>query len=137
MSEYFSSLVSVIIPLCAPNLLQLLDSRSIEYLRRTRGGNFIPEPLTKDDKVQLLRKAQQPFENLAHFLELNNGIGPFILGSQVSFVDFSIGGLLDFIQKTEKDLFEEVLSWSDGKWGIYCEGIQQIERCSSDVVMDE
>ncbi|CAE6530434.1 unnamed protein product [Rhizoctonia solani] len=139
MSEYFPTLVSAIIPICAPNLLQLLDSRSLEYLRRTRGANFIPEPLAKDDKVQLIKKAQQTFENLAQFLELNNGIGPFILGSQVSFVDFSIGGLLNFIQKSEKDpaVFTEVLNWSGGKWGAYWEGIQQIERGSLEALTDE
>ncbi|KDN33877.1 hypothetical protein RSAG8_13031, partial [Rhizoctonia solani AG-8 WAC10335] len=139
MSEYFPTLVSAIVPLCAPNLLQILDSHSIEYLRRTRGTSFIPKPLTKEDKVQLLRKVQQKFETLTCSLDLNNGVGPFVLGSQASFVDFSIGGLLDFVQKSERDpaVFEEMLSWSDGKWGVYWQKIQQIERSSSEVVVDE
>ncbi|KAG8682704.1 hypothetical protein FRC11_014518, partial [Ceratobasidium sp. 423] len=117
MTEYLPSLVSPIVALCAPNLWQILDSRSIEHIKRTRGGNYIPEPLSKEAKVNLLKQVQQKFENLTNSLNINNGIGPFILGNQISFVDFSIGGLLHFFQKSEREdpaLFEEVLNWSDG-----------------------
>ncbi|CAE6419830.1 unnamed protein product [Rhizoctonia solani] len=137
MSEYFPALVSVIIPLCLPNLPRILDSRSIEHIKRTRGVDRILESLTTEDKARLLKAVQQKFESLAHSLELNNGIGPFVLGDRVSFIDFSIGGLLSFIQRTESDpaLFEEILSWSGGKWGIYWDRIQQIERSSPEIIV--
>ncbi|CAE6473020.1 unnamed protein product [Rhizoctonia solani] len=139
LTEYFPVLVSAIIPLCAPNLLRILDSRSIDYIRRTRGANFIPDPLSEEAKLQLLKRAQQTFEILMRSLDLNDGSGPFVLGTQISFIDFSIGGLFHFVQKSEKEdtaLFEEILSWSEGKWGTYWDKIQQIETNSSEVFVD-
>ncbi|CAE6337432.1 unnamed protein product [Rhizoctonia solani] len=138
MTEYFPTLISVIIGLCLPNVLRILDARSIEHIRRTRGSNVIAEPPSKEVKLKLFKHAQQKFETLMHSLDLNSGSGPFVLGSQVSFIDFSIGGLLHFVQKSEAEdstLFEELLGWSDGKWGIYWEGIQQIEKDSSEVIV--
>ncbi|CAE7202200.1 unnamed protein product [Rhizoctonia solani] len=138
MTEYLPTLVSVILPLCLPNLTRILDSRSIEYIKHTRGVNVLPASLTQAEKVQLLKNAQQKFEALSHSLDLNGGSGSFILGSQVSFVDFAIGGLLDFVQKSERDstIFEEVLGWSDGKLKTYWEKIQQIETSSPEVTVD-
>ncbi|KAJ1301076.1 hypothetical protein OPQ81_003494 [Rhizoctonia solani] len=137
MTVYFPTLVSAIIAPCIPNLPKILDSRSIEYIWRTRGPF---EPLTKEAKLKLLKEAQQKFETLMDSLDLNHGTGPFVLGSQVSFIDFSIGGLLYFVQKSETEdpaLFEEILNWSDGKWRIYWEAIQKIEMRSHEVNLNE
>ncbi|KAH7337663.1 hypothetical protein B0J17DRAFT_599198 [Rhizoctonia solani] len=139
MTEYFPTLVSAVVPLCAPNLLRILDSRSIDYIKRTRGASFIPNPLSEEAKLQSLKKAQQAFENLMHSLDLNDGSGPFVLGTQVSFIDFSMGGLLHFVQKSGKEdsaVFEAILSWSEGKWGIYWNKIQQIETSSPEVLLN-
>ncbi|CCO31303.1 hypothetical protein RSOLAG1IB_07372 [Rhizoctonia solani AG-1 IB] len=138
MTEYFPTLISAIIPLCLPNLPGILDARSIEHIIRTRGPVAAFEPTSKEAKAEFVKKAQEKLDTLAQSLAHNDGSGPFVLGKQVSFIDFSIGGLLHFVQKSEPEdstVFDELLNWSDGKWGIYWQGIQQIEKDSSEVTV--
>ncbi|KAF8717416.1 Glutathione S-transferase, N-terminal domain, partial [Rhizoctonia solani] len=136
VSEYFPTLISVIVPLSVPCLPRILDSRSIEYIRRTRGTSLISESAPKEIEPKLLKEAQQKFEALLGSLALNNESGPFVMGNQVSFIDFCIGGLFEFVQRSDTEdstIFKELLSWSDGKLAVYWERIKQIERASSEI----
>lgn len=94
---------------------RLLNPRSAEYFRETRAKRFgmSLEELAKSEKAgeQAWKGAQPHLEALANVLKEKTG--PYVLGQDVGFADFVVGGLWVFIGKLdhEGDLFVRAMEF--------------------------
>lgn len=138
MTQYFPIVGAGIGPVIFPGVFRLLDSRSAEYIRRTRGDRV--NPLPDEVAAQKWQETREKFAAFSKSTALNDGTGeagPFIMGKQVSFLDFATGGLFHWVKSvegSESPRFKELLEWQDGRWGTLWEHIQEIENNSSQVV---
>ncbi|CAE7186034.1 unnamed protein product [Rhizoctonia solani] len=72
-----------------PNVANILNEESIQYIKRTRGVSFIPLPQEEaDEKWGAFR---QKFFDIGKSLDYRDEEGPFITGSRPSIADFAIG----------------------------------------------
>lgn len=72
---------------------------SLEELERTKGGE------------QAWQAAEPGFEDLRRFLtDHKRDEGPFVLGSQVSYVDFMIVSMMEAFRRIGNDLYEKFVS---------------------------
>jgi glutathione S-transferase len=132
VNQYFPIIVGSIGPVIGPKVPLILDSRSIEYLQRTRGERL--KPLSDGEVAQKWQEVFEQFAAMSKSLEINGGGEPFFTGDRVSFFDFALGGLFHMVQKVDSARLREILEWQDGKWDIYWKGVQKIENNSSEVI---
>jgi glutathione S-transferase len=109
-----------------------LEGQAQEYLYRSRGGSDQFAPPVGEEAVQKLAEAREKWDGLAQFLELNGGeerAGPFMMGDNITFVDFAVGGMLFALHRSEGDegkIWQEVMKWYNGKWSRYWKEIDAI-----------
>ncbi|KAF8688972.1 Glutathione S-transferase, N-terminal domain, partial [Rhizoctonia solani] len=138
ISNYRMAVAAPIFPLIHPQVLHIMDERSIEYMRRTRGPRLIP--LSEVEAAEKWREAKERFTGLAESLALNDetgSVGPFMMGDHVSFSDFVLAGIFYWIRSVEGPgsiRLKELLEWDDGRWERLWKAIQEIENKSSEVV---
>ena len=96
--------------------IKLLNNKSASYFNETRAERF-GMPLTelaKSDKAgeNAWKNAQPGLEEIAKILNEDKS-GPFVMGKEVSFADFIIGGWFRFAKKLDEggDLFERGLKF--------------------------
>ncbi|KAG9104793.1 hypothetical protein FRC06_009262 [Ceratobasidium sp. 370] len=108
-----------------------------QYWYRTRGDRF--KPLPEDVASKMWQEVAQKWDAFGKSLEFNNNTaeaGPFIMGNQVTFVDFAVGGVFHFFKQIEGEdstRLEEMMQWQEGKWKALRNGILSIEKSSSGV----
>jgi glutathione S-transferase len=106
-------------------------------MRRTRGDRL--KPVSEEVADKKWEETREKFVTLGGSLKLNDETseaGPFIMGNQVSFADFAIGGLFYLIKNVEGSdsaRLKEMLEWQDGRWSTHRKHIQTIESNSSQV----
>jgi glutathione S-transferase len=131
INQYFPAVTNSIVLVVSPKVVQLLDPQSLEYLKRTRAEMF-KAPL-EDDIDKKRQDAQEKLFVMGKSLEFRDGNGLFIMGDQVSFIDFAVGGWFHLIQRAEPAWLREILEWQDGRWGNFWEHVQKIETNSSEI----
>ncbi|CUA68605.1 hypothetical protein RSOLAG22IIIB_07980 [Rhizoctonia solani] len=131
VNQYFPSLVTQLIPIIYAKLPQILDDRSMAYLRRTRPAELF-KPRPKEEEAKQWEAIQNKFAELAKSLDFNDD-GSFIMGNQPSFIDFVFGGVFSYIEKLDSAQAKLMSGWHDGKWGNYWKRVQAIEANSSQV----
>ncbi|KAG8680917.1 hypothetical protein FRC11_001823 [Ceratobasidium sp. 423] len=135
LTQYFPTISACMGPVFIPNILHLVDARSVEYLNRTIGE--LLQPLPDDVAAQKWGEAHEKFVAFTKSVQLNDGTedgGPFIMGKTVSFLDFIVGGFVQWIKKIEGEdsaRLKELLEWEGGRWGKHWQAIQGIENKSS------
>jgi glutathione S-transferase len=109
---------------------RIVSPASKDYFRRTREARFGKkleeiEPTGKE-REEAWNRVRKGFDIVDGWLQKNGG--PYALGEQVSFVDFTFGGLLIWMRivwREDSELWQDVLTWSDGRWGKYLENLQK------------
>ncbi|CEL55156.1 hypothetical protein RSOLAG1IB_01164 [Rhizoctonia solani AG-1 IB] len=138
MSNYRMTVGAPIFPLIHPQVLRIMDDRSIEYMRRTRGPRL--NPLSEDKAAEKWKEAEEKFAELAQSLAFNDdtgAAGPFMMGDRVSFSDFALAGVFYWIRNVEGPdsvRLKEMLRWDGGRWERLWDAVQEIENNSSEVV---
>jgi glutathione S-transferase len=121
---------------CVSIRSDFFDERSHEYFTRTRSAAFDRELSTLlDSPDEYWNTAQAQWDALGDVLALGDE-GPFVMGHQVSFVDFVIAGLIHALQKCEGgDMtgWKKLASWQNGRWATFWKEIVKIEAESSEV----
>lgn len=102
------------------------------YFRRTReplfGAPFeelCPPGPKREEKFQAL-KAE--LDTIGGFLDKNGTDKAFVMGDSVSFSDFILGStFLALRAGVDSQEWEQVLSWSGGRWGTYLRALEEWE----------
>ncbi|KAG8731179.1 hypothetical protein FRC11_004808 [Ceratobasidium sp. 423] len=137
VTQYYPTISDQIRSIIMPKMLHLFDARTVEYLHRHRGDRL--KPLPDDIAAQKWAEAREKFVAFHKSVELNDGTkdaGPFITGSVVSFMDFTLGGLIHWIKNVEGEdsaHLKEMFEWQGGRWWRHWQAIQEIENKSSQV----
>lgn len=135
ITQYLSALGGALDPIILPSVPLRLDARSAEYWYRTRGDRF--KPLSEDEIATKWEVVREKWSALGASLDFNQGTshdGPFVMGKQISFVDFAVGGEIYFLLKVEgKDSarFKEILEWQGGRWKALWDRIVELETTGS------
>ncbi|KAG5642389.1 hypothetical protein DXG03_002847 [Asterophora parasitica] len=61
---------------------------------------------------------------------LQAGEGPYFLGKTPSFIDFVVGARLFWFRAIfgeDSAEYKDILSWNEGRWAVYTEGLKQYE----------
>ncbi|EUC65050.1 glutathione S-transferase, partial [Rhizoctonia solani AG-3 Rhs1AP] len=133
-----ASLHPLIHPLIHPQIPRILDPRSVEYVRRTRGARL--NPLSEDEAAAKWKAARDNLTGLAQSLAFNDetgAVGPFMMGDRVSFADFALAGVFYWIRNVEGPdsiRLKEMFEWDGGRWEKHWKAVQEIENKSSEVV---
>ncbi|CAE6358011.1 unnamed protein product [Rhizoctonia solani] len=116
-----------------------LDEKGHEYYTRTRraiAGKDLSEFM--DSAEENWSKAKVKWEALGNSLELGGDQGPFVMGSQMTFVDFALGCMLHGVQKYEggeMKLWKDMKTWQGGLWAVVWAEIAKVEENSSEVIV--
>ncbi|KAG9081001.1 hypothetical protein FRC07_014701, partial [Ceratobasidium sp. 392] len=138
LTQYFPTIAIPLVPLIYPSVPGRLDERGAEYWYRTRGDKL--KPLPADAAAKTWQEFAQKWEELAKSLDFNNGTpeaGPFVMGNQVTFIDFAIGGAFHFFQQIEGEdsaRLGEMMKWQGGRWKTLRDELLSIEKNSSELV---
>ncbi|CUA74060.1 hypothetical protein RSOLAG22IIIB_10935 [Rhizoctonia solani] len=136
INQYFPTMGACLAPIFLPKMPNLLDARSVEYLKAT--GKFL-EPFPEDVVTAKWEEVRQRFAGFSKSVAVNDGTkdeGPFIMGNTVTFLDFGLGGLYHWIENIEgKDSvrLKEMMEWEGGRWSKHRQAIREIENKSSRV----
>ncbi|CAE6448847.1 unnamed protein product [Rhizoctonia solani] len=128
---------SVILP-CAVARTDFLDEKGREYYIRTRKmiyGTDLRELAPEADQNSV--KSKEKWEALGHELDLGGQEGPFVMGNRISFADFTIGGIIHWVQKCEGGemaRWKDMSTWQDGRWGAFWKEISKLESDSSEII---
>ncbi|KAH7338090.1 hypothetical protein B0J17DRAFT_660724 [Rhizoctonia solani] len=127
---------AVVLPLAAarPNFL---DDKSYEYYTQSRKALFGRELVELLPEVDSnWAKAKGGWDALGDELDLGGKDGPFVMGAQISFIDFVVGGLLHGLQKCEggeMKYWKDMSTWQGGRWAAFWGQIAKLEADSSEV----
>ncbi|CAE6454098.1 hypothetical protein ACGC1H_006078 [Rhizoctonia solani] len=130
---------SVILP-CAVSRPDFLDEKGREYYIRTRKliyGRDIRELLPEAEDNWA--KSREKWEALGDQLDRGERGGPYVMGNQISFADFAIGGVIQWVQKCEggeMTYWKDMSTWSGGRWGVFWKEIEKLEACSTEVAAE-
>ncbi|KAF8695705.1 Glutathione S-transferase, N-terminal domain, partial [Rhizoctonia solani] len=130
------SFAPVILPFAAirPGFL---DEKGHEYYTRTRKAMFGKDlSEVMESSKENWMKAKAKWEALGNSLNLRDE-GPFVMGKQMTFVDFALGCMLQAIrvyEGGEMTLWKDMSSWQDGLWGSFWVEIERVEANSSEVL---
>ncbi|KAG8710239.1 hypothetical protein FRC11_004717 [Ceratobasidium sp. 423] len=131
-THFMKIIYTLLIPLIAPSLPNILDTRSIEYFADTRGIFLIPLP--EEEQAIKWKATHEAFGGLAKSIKVGGGM--WMGGDHPTFVDFVIGSffyLVERLEGSESERLKEMCAWEDGMWGRYWDGIKLIERGSSEI----
>ncbi|CEL61480.1 hypothetical protein RSOLAG1IB_10062 [Rhizoctonia solani AG-1 IB] len=94
---------SVILPV-AVTRSDFLDEKGGEYYTRTRKLIYttdLRELIPKGDKNRI--KSKEKWEALGHDLDLGGNHSRFVMGNRISFTDFTIGGIIHWVQSAKEE----------------------------------
>lgn len=116
-----------------PKVHEILNPASQEYFRRTRENRygqkleeFMP---TGSEREETWERIKRGFDTIDGVIQKNGG--PFARGEQVSFVDFAFGGWVlwfKLIWGEESELWKDLMTWNDGRWGRYLERLEEYAK---------
>ncbi|QRW07289.1 glutathione S-transferase [Ceratobasidium sp. AG-Ba] len=112
----------------------LLDERGLEYFVRSRSAIIGVElPKLVEKAPENWKAAEIQWNKFNEVFEYNKE-GPFVMGRQISFVDFVIGGIIHLIRTSEggsMSYWGKMAEWHNGRWANLWREIEKIEADSS------
>ena len=135
LTQYIPTIGKVLAPIVLQTLPSRLDARSVEYWHRTRGDRL--KPLSEEEIATNWQVVREKWSVLGASLEFNKGTrddGPFVLGKQMSFIDFVVAGGFYWLLKaegTDSARLKEMLEWQDGRWKALWDSIQELGTTGS------
>ncbi|KAF4613866.1 hypothetical protein D9613_007611 [Agrocybe pediades] len=122
-TDAFDARTAILFRFMAHYGLSHLDSRTQEYLRRTREkaiGKKLEELMpTGEAAVQDWRKVEEGLQKVEEWYAQTDEKGPFILGNVVSWGDFVVAGHLIWAKLVSGEGSKEwkaIASWNNGRW---------------------
>jgi glutathione S-transferase len=111
-----------IFPIVIIPMLAYLDERDRIYFREARERWFktkLEDMMcsTPERRQECLTKAREGFDGLAKIFDRNGKGSHFIMGDKLSKGDLVLIAVFAWIGELDKDAFEQMLTWSDGRWG--------------------
>ncbi|CAE6500587.1 unnamed protein product [Rhizoctonia solani] len=131
-SHFLTITYTLLIPLVAPSLPTILDTRSVEYFAETRG--MLLRPLPEEEQLVKWKATRDTFGGLAKAMQA--GGGRWMGGDSPTFVDFIIDSffyLVERLEGHESERLRDMCTWDDGLWGRFWDGVKLIERGSSEI----
>ncbi|KAJ1307254.1 hypothetical protein OPQ81_001367 [Rhizoctonia solani] len=142
-TEQFNSEVGfAFIPIALPLIATpgFLDEPGRDHFVRTRTVWFGELSKLLDTSPEKWAVVEEKWDKFSKAFDCNNDsseTGPFIMGKQVSFADFAIGGFINWIRKVDEEgmpRWKHVSEWQGGRWARYWNEIEKIENNSTEVV---
>ncbi|CUA75869.1 hypothetical protein RSOLAG22IIIB_01869 [Rhizoctonia solani] len=137
-SEVGFALVPIALPLIgAPGFL---DEPGREHFIRTRTAWFgdLSKLLdTSPEKWAIVEEKWDKFGKAIDFEHNSSQPNPFVMGKQVSFADFAIGGFINWLRKVDEEgmpMWNHISEWHGGRWARYWKEIEKIEKSSTQLV---
>ncbi|KAH7342056.1 hypothetical protein B0J17DRAFT_286108 [Rhizoctonia solani] len=111
------------------------DERGREYFLRTREGYLKTFPTDTSVGSKFWGNVHEKWNWFGETLDLNEE-GLFVMGKQISFTDFAIGGIISFerrVEGEEMQIWRAMSEWQGGRWTRYWAEIEKLEKGSSEV----
>ncbi|KAH7342055.1 hypothetical protein B0J17DRAFT_715195 [Rhizoctonia solani] len=111
-----------------------LDERGREYFLRTR-ETYLKQTADTSVGSKFWDDLHEKWKWFGEVLDLNEE-GPFVMGKQVSFTDFAIGGIIFFVRRVEggdMQMWNTISVWQGGRWAQLWAEIEKLEKDSSEV----
>ncbi|CAE6485262.1 unnamed protein product [Rhizoctonia solani] len=137
-SEVGPALIPIALPLIG--VPGLLDEPGREYFVRTRTtwfGDLSKLLDTSPEKWAIVQEKWGKFSKAIDIGDSPSGAGPFVMGKQVSFADFAIGGFIHWLRKIDEEglsRWKPISEWEGGRWTRYWDEIEKIEKNSAEIV---
>ena len=140
-SEAFTNGVGyALMPVALPLVAKpgFLDDRGCEYFCRTRKVDVAKLSERIEAGAKKWGDIHELWDEFGKQLEVNVGIaeGPFVMGKQISFIDFAIGGMFHWIRRAEGGemlWWKGMAQWQGGRWARLWAEIEKLERNSTEV----
>ncbi|CAE6394512.1 hypothetical protein BN14_04703 [Rhizoctonia solani AG-1 IB] len=133
MNEVGYALLPSLVPLTArPGFL---DERGREHFLKTREQYFKTIPADTSVGSKFWGDAHEKWQWFGTTLDLNEE-GPFVMGKQISFADFAVGGILFFVRHVEggeMKKWKAIAEWQGGQWARLWTEIEKLEKDSTEV----
>jgi len=139
VQEAGNSVRPITIPLVAR--VGFLDERSHEYFNRTRTNKLKEYAILAKSESKLWGEIHDKWEDFGNKLDFNNGPdeqGPFVMGKQMSFTDFTIGGIIHWLRRVDDaegmPRWKNMAQWQGGRWARLWAEFEKLEKNSPEVV---
>ncbi|KAG8682625.1 hypothetical protein FRC09_016637 [Ceratobasidium sp. 395] len=141
-SDFFISEVGYsLAPFALPPIAKpgFLDDRGCEYFARTREPRLKKFEDPAESGSKKWGEIHDKWEAFGKQLDYNKGPsedGPFVMGSQISFTDFAIGGFVHWLRRAEggdMSWWKNMAEWQGGRWGRHWAEIERLEKTSTEV----
>ncbi|KAG8731893.1 hypothetical protein FRC12_019518 [Ceratobasidium sp. 428] len=138
-STVHNHLCDIAIPLIG--LEHVLDEKGHTHFVKTREvmfGKPLDEVLKEADTTWMT-DVRNSWSNLGEMLDLNGpmeGVGPFVMGKNMSYSDFIIAGLMLWLRRgegTDGRRCKELFTWDGGRWALIWNEIEKVEAKSTEV----
>ena len=117
--------------IAVPEIAKLLEGRALEYYRFTREKNLGKKleevPPVGEEKAEVWNRFKEGFNNIDSWLKQNSTSGPFVMGDQIIWADFVLGGLLLLFKRMwgeDSEEWKEIKGWNGGRWEALLWGLQ-------------
>ncbi|KIY67227.1 hypothetical protein CYLTODRAFT_431446 [Cylindrobasidium torrendii FP15055 ss-10] len=117
-----------------PRAHGILNERSAEYFRETRERAFhckIEEIEPQgEERAQAWAKAKAEFDQIAEWYEKDQIL---VMGDKVSYADVALAGWIVWLKLVfgeESDEWQDIATWSDGRWAKLLETLAPYETIS-------
>ncbi|KAG8741910.1 hypothetical protein FRC10_002275 [Ceratobasidium sp. 414] len=136
VDQYFFTNIRPLFPFTHPFAIhKFMDEEERENLYQRLGKERF-DPPTEEVAAQKLVEAREKWEEFGQALELNNNSGPFVMGGTITFADFAVGGIFDFLHKIQGDegkVWKELMGWQGGRWATLWKEIKAVEKNATEV----
>jgi len=136
-TDFINSKFPPMFPFLIPKTAWMLNPKSEEYFRRTReefifGGRKLEEvfPTEPGAKEEQLKKVKESIEAIGEVLRKEQEQGGYVMGSTISFADFSLAGLVSWTRVVlgeESEEWRDISRWGEGVFGNVWERLKVYE----------
>ncbi|KAG8689756.1 hypothetical protein FRC11_000770 [Ceratobasidium sp. 423] len=112
-----------------------LDEWGREHFLQTRSQVFKELPAGASIDSKYWGDVYKKWMWFGETLDLNEE-GPFVMGKQVSFVDFAVGGIISSLRRVEggeMQIWNTIAEWQGGRWVRLWVEIEKLEKDSTEV----
>ncbi|KAG6840693.1 hypothetical protein C0991_005052 [Blastosporella zonata] len=124
--------------LILPHIFQFTLRRTEEFLNPPSQAHFQKhkyagisyDPPTGDAQEAGWKKVEADFGLLAGWLDKGEADGPYILGANISFLDFAVAGYLIWMRIVwgeNSQEWQNIKTWHSGKWDAFLKRLEKYE----------
>ncbi|CAE6461127.1 unnamed protein product [Rhizoctonia solani] len=118
-----------------PTRAGFLDERGREHFLKTRTQVFKELPANANIGSTYWGDVYEKWKWFGEILDLNEE-GPFVMGKQISFTDFAVGGIISSLRRVEGGgmrIWSAIAEWQGGRWARLWAEIEKLEKGSTEV----